>query len=139
MELLIRNYDRNAPPDWQLGDIVAVKDDGHEWGRQEDPRTRTDDPVDLFILLRIPGKAMGINIKRNFEACWDEINSGERTLLARKLWRVSILTLPAGVQAQIAVNGIAIIGWGVLKSHLTYVVDGSTGDEKDPEDGDDNA
>ena len=106
MELLIRNQTRNPGADWQYGDIITVQGDGWEWGKQEDPRTRTDDPVDLFILLRIPGKALGINVKANFLAAWFDGDD----FAARRLWRVTIASLPAGVQAQIAVNGIAIIG-----------------------------
>jgi hypothetical protein len=136
MELLVRNQTRNPEPDWQYGDIITVQEDGWAWGKQEDPRTRTDDPLDLFIILVIPGKALGINVARNFTAYWEQAG----VIQNRRIWRVVMTGLPAGVQAQLAIDGVATIGWGVLKQNLLYVPDGvSTGEDIDPENTDPNS
>ena len=129
MELLIRNYDRNALPDWQIGDIVMVKPQGHEWGKQEDPRTRTDDPVDLFSILVVPGKSPGVRLAQNLMVAWMDGDD----LQARGKWRVDMFALPAGVQAQLSIDGTATIGWGAFRDNLIYVPDPLN--PVDPEDG----
>lgn len=135
MDLLIHNLGRGVAgnEDWNRGDIVMVKPHGWNWGGQEDPRSRTDDPVDLFAILWVPGLALGIDLKANLLTTYIDTDE-DSTLLARGLWRVDMDNLPTGVADQIAIDGWATIGWGVLKQNIVYIPDGvSTGEDIDPE------
>jgi hypothetical protein len=132
MELLIRAYGRgqNGNGDWERGDIINVREEGQEWGRQEDPRTRTHPPTDLFIILKVPGVARSA-VREEFEThIFDENDE----LVRRGNWRVDLDSLPPGVVAQLNLNGgVATVGWGVIKQHIIYVPTGETAEVVDPE------
>jgi hypothetical protein len=129
MELLIHNTGRGAEgdKDWNRGDIVTVKYDGWEWGRQENPATRTDDPVDLFVILKVPGEALGIEVRRNFCSHIEDENG----LVYRGYFRVDLDNLPPAVAIQVAMFGIGTIGWGVLKANLIAIEPGTVTDPED--------
>jgi hypothetical protein len=133
MELLIHNTGRGTPgnADWNRGDIVWAASDDWNWGLQEDPRTRTDEPLDLFIILRLPGKALGVQLRANLHATMEDPDGN---MLARCYWWFDIDNALQGVKDQLAEDGVATIGWGALKDALVYRPTGGSGNDNDPED-----
>lgn len=94
---------------WKRGYLVAVKPDGHTWGKEEDP-AQTIAPR-KFAVLKFPG----VSVERIEKYLAAEMDDAGGILLVpvryrRKLWQIQFAELPLAARNKLATTGILTIG-----------------------------
>lgn len=94
---------------WKRGYIVAVKPDGHTWGREEDP-AQTVAPR-RFMLIKFPG----VSVARVEKYLAQQLDNAGGALLypqlyQRRLWQVQYSELPPAARQLLSTTGILTIG-----------------------------
>lgn len=99
--------------DWRLGDIVFVAEDGHSWGREEslaqwvaDGNRAADFPGN-FVIIKIPDVSVAKLARLRARAA---DSAGRDTL--RRIWSVTLASLPAGIKTKLQTTGTITIGPG---------------------------
>lgn len=96
---------RNSPSGgYRRGDIVTIQSDGHEWGLLERPPD--------FYLLKVPGVSV-VRLERYLADWTDTLNLGQR-----RLWRLLIDEIPAGIRDTLLITGFLTIGVNVTRAQV---------------------
>lgn len=90
---------------WAIGHVVAVKPDGAEWGRLEDPRNFTTSAQRRFALFRFPGSS----VARVSKYLAPEL-AADGTVTRGRLWQIQWNSLPLAARNILTATGVLTIG-----------------------------
>ena len=128
-EVLMHARGRGIPGDgdWDQGDIVAIEDDGHPWGRKEDKRVwlaqgnSAEAWTQTLVVLKVTGittddlRATGILVPR--KEVVDQDGEGPQTT-GKRLWEVVMPEVELLLVAELVANGYAEVSWAAAKPWL---------------------
>jgi hypothetical protein len=96
-----------------IGHVIAVQDDGFQWGWLEDPRNFATAADRRFALLRFPSVSVARG-QRYLAAQLDPTPPNHPTQsrlpLRGRLWQIQWQSLPAGARSILANTGVLTIG-----------------------------
>ena len=121
-ELLVMRQNKTHPdPDkdtrgsYKLGDVVVVKEDGHEWGKEEHPATSTNP---MFFLVKIPGiPASKVEQFIEPESTADP-ETGEVTVTRRRRWNIRANDVPLAIRNQLLNTGEVTVTWTQIRNYV---------------------
>lgn len=110
---------------WKRGYPVVVKEDGHEWGREEG--------LPKFVIVKIPGvpaaKARAFleiqEVDDDGIPVYDVIGqaSPRPAMYRRRAWRVAWASLPAGIRNTLQTTGTVTVTVAQIRNYLRRVRD----------------
>ncbi len=116
-ELLIKAIDAtHADPDidrrgcYKTGDVVVVREDGHEWGALERPP--------IFRVLRLPGVPAADVEDLAAEQIEDDNGVVQSDTFRRRAWRLDMERLPAAARAALERDGQTGVARGIARAAL---------------------
>lgn len=121
-ELLVMRINKSHPnPDkdqrgsYKLGDVVVVKEDGHEWGKEEHPATSTNP---MFFLVKIPG--VPAEKVEQFIAPETAVDpeTGDETTVRRRRWNVRANDVPLAIRNQLLATGEVTVTWPQIRNYV---------------------
>ena len=110
---------------WKRGYPVVVKEDGHQWGREEG--------LPKFVVVKIPGVPAAK--ARAFLDAQMEDDAGvptydnfieavpRRTAFRRRAWNVAWASLPAGIRNTLQTTGTITVSVAQIRNYLRRIRD----------------
>lgn len=100
---------------WKRGDIVVVKPDGHEWGK--------DERLPKFVVVKIPGLPVETAKKytipfRTDTGLLDSEGNSISKYVARRKWHVLLDSVPTDIKKALLYNGEITVSWENVKSYI---------------------
>ena len=95
---------------WKRGDPVVVEEDGHAWGARE--------RLPRFVVIKIPGVPAARLRAYLAEDTEQDPFLLERVRRRRRLWRVLVDDVPAGIRASLRNTGEVSVTWTQLRQYV---------------------
>jgi hypothetical protein len=103
---------KDAAGCYKRGDPVIVRDDGHTWGSQE-----AKAPINggSFVIIKLPGVPRA-KVEKYLASQKDDLEPTRD--VRRRLWRVVVDELPAGVRNQLRDTGTYTTTWNQVRNFI---------------------
>jgi hypothetical protein len=103
IEALIVNVAGDGENSYVRGDVAVIKPQGWHWGFQEDPATRTREPLDKFVIITVLG--LTESETQFMLDTWETVEEGEPVLIQKRVARLDFSRLSTEQQADLAATG----------------------------------